>query len=142
MLYFWLRQLFFTKLRFVWWWCFVGLLWSLFNLKNDSTFHVTQIYFKMFHADFNFLLFHFILTPKILYLFACHRQCCPISKRGKLVTSLCIINWGIVLFHCIQIQHDGKSWRINKENKWTCLHSFSLILFTSLRTHNPVELNF
>ena len=58
LLYFWLRQLFFTKLRFVWWWCFVGLLWSLFNLKNDSTFHVTQIYFKMFHANFNFLLFH------------------------------------------------------------------------------------
>ena len=65
--------------------------------------------------------FSIYFNPKILYFFACHRHCCPISKQGKLVTSLCIINWGIALFHCIQIQHDGKSWRTNKENKRTCL---------------------
>ena len=35
LLYFWLRrlrQLFFAKFRFVWWWCCVGLQWSLFNM--------------------------------------------------------------------------------------------------------------
>ena len=58
------------SLRFIWWCCCVSLQWLLFNLKSYLTFYVTRIDFKMFHADFNFMLSHLFLKPS-KYIFIC-----------------------------------------------------------------------